>query len=79
MDKFISINGRILDFEVYKSDFALLQKIILVDQREYFSRLGFAFIKSTKDNFSREIKFYNASLDCEITVLISKRSGLEFV
>ncbi len=80
MEKFIVINGRILDFEKYKADFSLMQKIISLDLREYFIKLGFRQRNAAaKKSFRNKLDFYNKELDFEITVKTNKQQKPQFV
>lgn len=80
MEKFIVVNGRILDFEKYKADFSLMQKIISLDMREYFIKLGFRQRNAAaKKSFRNKLDFYNRGLDFEITVKTNKKQKPQFV
>ena len=79
MERFIVINGRILDFSIYRNDFSLMRRIILLDQKEYFRRLGFERILCEKKPFYGLVAFYNPALDMEISITLSKKSKLQFV
>jgi hypothetical protein len=68
--KFITINGRILDYSQYSEEVLLLKKWIDADLSEYFEKLGFERKGSV---------FYNRKLDLEIKVAVKKRSKNRFV
>ncbi|MBI2137339.1 hypothetical protein HYU12_02350 [Candidatus Woesearchaeota archaeon] len=78
-EKFILVNGRILDFRQYKSDFALLQRMIVFDLSNYFRGAGFNQSQRRRSTFSGTLKFYNGELDMEVVCMIRKRSQEEFV
>ncbi len=80
MEKFVAVNGRILDFDKYRSDFFLMQKIITLDMKEYFIKLGFKQRKAAeKKRFRTKINFCNDELDFEITLAINKKQRLQFI
>lgn len=80
MEKFIVVNGRILDFDKYKSDFSLMQKIIFLDMREYFIKLGFKqSAGKNKELLLQKTRFYNAELDFEITISTNKKQKPQFI
>ncbi|MAG16390.1 hypothetical protein CMO88_05010 [Candidatus Woesearchaeota archaeon] len=80
MERFIVVNNRILDFDKYKNDFLLMRKIIALDLKEYFLKLGFkATIIKNKKTFKKKIRFYNGELDFKVTVLINKKGKITFV
>ena len=80
-DKFVVVNSRILDFEKYRKDFALLGRIMAGDIKEYLRTVGFTAIKSrgVRSNFRNKMRFHNASLDFEITLTMKKKGKFEFV
>jgi hypothetical protein len=63
--EFIKVNGKILDCRAYKEDVRIIRKVIALDLKEYFARLGFETNGNT---------FYNSQLDLEIKVFIEKRN-----
>ncbi len=80
MDKFIVVNGRILDYDEYRKDFSLLKRIISVDLRDYFSKLGFVVEKMKIINaFMLEIVFYNPEMDFRISIISSRKKKFVFV
>ena len=81
MERFVVVNNRILDFDKYKNDFLLLQRIIAADLMEYFLKLGFktTAAKTNKGCFRRQIAFYNEEMDFTITLAISKKGKPVFV
>jgi len=80
MEKFIVVNGRILDFSKYRDDFLLLQKLIALDLKEYFLKLGFKSSSAKNKKLLRQkLKFYNEGLDLEINVLADKKGRMDFV
>ncbi len=80
MEKFVVVNGRILDFGKYMDDFSLLQKIISLDLKEYFMKLGFKQSSAKNKKLLRKrMRFYNAELDFEIVVATKKRRKLRFI
>jgi hypothetical protein len=68
--KFISINGRILDYSRYSEEVSLLKKWIFADLSEYFEKLGFEKEKGA---------YYNKRLDVGIKITAKKRSAKKFV
>ncbi len=80
MKRFVVVNGRILDFDKYKTHFSLMQKIISLDMREYFIKLGFKqSAGKNKTLLQQKTKFYNPELDFEITISASKKQKLQFI
>ena len=80
MEKFIVVNGRILDFAKYRDDFSVMQKIIALDIKEYFIKLGFKQSKvAAKKSFRNKLNFYSNELDFEIMVTANKKQKLQFV
>ncbi len=80
MEKFVVVNGRILDFEKYRNDFSLMQKIISLDMREYLMKFGFKQISAkNKRLLQRRMGFYNKELDFEITMKANKKRKLQFI
>lgn len=67
--KFISINGRILDYSKYLEEVTLLKKWIDADLSEYFEKLGFE--RKAGD-------YYNRKLDLEIQVILKKKHRTVF-
>ncbi len=68
--KFVTINGRILDYSRYSEELRLTKKLIYGDVSEYLKKLGFERKGSV---------FYNRKLDLEIKLVAKKRSPAEFV
>lgn len=79
MEKFIVVNGRILDFAKYENDFSLMRKIIFLDLKDYLKKLGFKPIPVKNKKLPRQIAFYNAELDFEITIKTNKKHRLQFI
>lgn len=80
MEKFIVVNGRILDFGKYENDFSMMQKIIILDVKEYFKKLGFRQSPLKNKRLLRQrVNFYNAELDFEVTIATNKKHGLQFI
>lgn len=80
MEKFVVVNGRILDFNKYENDFSLMQKIISLDMKEYFIKLGFKQSAGKNNELLRQkIRFYNPELDFEITIAANKKQKLQFI
>ena len=79
-EKFIVVDNAILDFEIYKKDLLLLQKIISMDAKEYFIKLGFTpSVVKRKKLFENKIEFYNKELDLQITFSAGKKTKIRFV
>ena len=78
-EKFILVNGRIMDFRVYKDGFSSLQRMIALDLWDYFRGAGFNHARRRCGAFSGTLKFYNEELDMEIVCIIKKKSRNEFV
>ena len=80
MEKFILINKRILDFREYRRNYLVLKKLVSLDVKEYFTKLGFS-VPSTKNKkrYSCSFTFYNAESDMEVSVTIRKKSEVAFV
>jgi virulence-associated protein VapD len=68
--KFITINGRILDYSQYLEEVSLLKKWIYSDLSEYLEKMGF----EKKGSVS-----YNKKLDLEIKIAAKKRHKNKFV
>ena len=80
MERFVVVNGRILDFAKYENDFSLMRKIILLDMKDYFKKLGFKQAPAqNKSRIKQKIKFYNPELDFEITMTTNKKNKACFV
>jgi len=80
MENFVVINGRILDFDKYKKDFSLLQKIIVIDLKEYFLKLGFSSsVAKNKKLVRQKLNFYNEELDMEIVFVVNKKEKPDFI
>lgn len=78
-EKFIEINGQILDYNKHKEDFHRYSRIIGIDLKEYFKQLGFVMDKNNSKEFLQKLKFCNSSLDMEVGVVIKKRNKISFV
>jgi hypothetical protein len=68
--KFISINGRVLDYSQYLEEVRLLKKWINADLAEYLEKMGFE---------KKSSGYYNRKLDLLAKVKIAKRSAGKFV
>lgn len=80
MKNFVLIDERILDFREYRRNYLVLKKLISIDVREYFTKLGFR-LKSSENRrrYHASFSFYNAESDMELKVTIRKRNKVEFV
>ncbi len=58
----------------------MMQKIIILDMKEYFKRLGFgqSSVKNKKLLWQKMV-FYNEELDLEITLLANKKQKPQFI
>ena len=72
--KFINVNGRILDYDFYKEEVNLMNKIIAADVKDYLGKLGFKERKRRN-----KLVFYNHSLDLEIILVVNKKTAEKFV
>ena len=80
MEKFILVNKKILDHGNYSRGYQTLKKLIFLDVKEYFTKLGFDKISSRNGKrYSASLRFYNAELDMEITLSINKKNRMRFV
>ncbi len=80
MEKFVVVNGRILDFGEYANDFSLMQRIISLDVREYLAKLGFRQLPpQNKSVLKQEMEFYNPELDFEVRITTNKKHKPCFV
>jgi hypothetical protein len=68
--KFITINGRILDYSRYLAEIKLLKKWINADLDEYFGKMGFE---------KKGGGYYNKKLDLEVKAVVKKRHLCRFV
>ena len=80
MKNFILVDERILDFREYRRNYLVLKKLISIDVREYFTKLGFR-LKSSENRrrYQASFSFYNAESDMEVRVTIRKKNKIEFV
>ena len=80
MKNFVLIDERILDFREYRRNYLVLKKLISIDVREYFTKLGFRFKSSeNRRRYQASFSFYNAESDMDVRVTIRKRNKIEFV
>ena len=80
MKNFILVDKRILDFREYRRNYLVLKKLISIDVREYFTKLGFGLASSeNRKRYQASFTFYNAESDMEVSVTIRKKNRIEFV
>ncbi len=80
MNEFIEINGRILDFEVYKEELHYLKEDVYEEMKEVLKRYGFCLKESINESYSNcSFHFYNNQLDVEIKIAIQKKEMEKFL
>jgi hypothetical protein len=79
MTTFVQVNGRILDLDDYKRDFAILKKLVGMDAASFLNTLGFTRKRVRHAKWSSRISFKNDDLDMEITLSVRKTHRLAYV
>lgn len=78
--KFIKVNDRIWDFEIYAEEVGLLKNYFELEVKELLEKLGFIIIDLRKTRYDElNLFFRHNKLDLDAEVRLSKKSGDKFI
>jgi hypothetical protein len=79
MTAFVTVNGRILDLDDYRRDFAILKKLVGMDAASFLNTLGFIRKESRNSKWSSCFHFSNTDVDMDIVITVRKWHKLVYV